>query len=119
MKYEEHSTEDQTLVAEFLLNLQERFRLQLDLLAEWEAIKEWQLWRTHERTLVVTTLWMKRTERRETAAVSVHLLQGSRTVSLRVLHSLQEIEGREQNGLDAVPSEVERAFRSLHSWKKD
>ena len=68
MKYEEHSTEDQTLVAEFLLNLQKRFRLQLDLLAEWEAmevgeIKEWQLWRTHERTLVVTTLWMKRTER--------------------------------------------------------
>ena len=74
---------------------------------------------THERTLVVTTLWMKRTERRETAAVSVHLVQGSRTVSLRVLHSLQEIEGREQNGLDAVPSEVERAFRSLDSWKKD
>ena len=124
MKYEEHSTQDQTLVAEFLLNLKERFGFQLDLLAEWmkmEAgeVKEWHLWRTDERTLVVTKLWMRKTERRETPAVSVHLVQGSGAVSLRVLHSLQAMGGGGQNGLGPVPSEVERAFRSLDSWRED
>ena len=82
-------------------------------------MKEWQLWRTDGRFLVVTKLWMKKTEGRETPAVSIHLVQGSGAVSLRVLRSLQEIKGRGQNGQGPVPSEVERAFKSLDSWRED